>query len=289
MRLMLILMFNKTLVIINSTKLMKKIAFLIIASFIFLLSSCKDEAEVYDGQPALHFNKGTNGEAVVKQNTGSTTVNIDFGTIQSLSGAAQVKLVVDETVSTAVEGTDFQIINSEVAVNAGQIGGQFQVKLLEATATVEPKVIVFKLQSSSVPNATFDQTYILRYTKSCSFSIVPFTGTYSVVTDTWADYEPGNTVTLQQGPLPNQFKILANNNPYISNFGTAYMLVTVSNDGSITVASNEPFDYGGSTGALSVNGTGTVNFCTGAINISKLDFSGPGGSSLGNQFVLVKN
>ncbi len=289
MRLMLILMFNKTLVIINSTKLMKKIAFLIIASFIFLLSSCKDEAEVYDGQPALHFNKGTNGEAVVRENTGSTTVNIDFGTIQSLSGAAQVKLVVDKTVSTAVEGTDFQILTPEVTVNGGQIDGKFQVKLLEATATVEPKVIVFKLQSSSIPNATFDQTYILRYTKSCLFNIAPFTGTYKVVIDTFEDYEPGNTVTVQQGPSPNQFKILANNNPYITNFSTAYMLVTVSVDGNITVQSNEPFNYGGATGALGVTGTGTVNFCTGAINISKLDFAGPAGSALGNQFVLVKN
>ncbi|MFN4363315.1 hypothetical protein [Chryseobacterium hispalense] len=268
---------------------MKKIAFLILASFIFLFNSCKDEAEVYDGQAYLHFNKGTTGEAVVRQNTGSTTVNIDFGTIQSLSGAAQVKLVVDKTVSTAVEGTDFQILTPEVTVNAGQIGGQFQVKLLEATATVEPKVIVFKLQSASIPNATFDQTYILRYTKACEFSITPFSGAYTVVTDTWADYEPGDTVILQQGPLPNQFKILASNNPYITNFSTAYMLVTVNTNGSITVASNEPFNYGGSTGTLNITGSGTVNFCTGAINISDLDFQGAAGSALNNQFVLIKN
>jgi hypothetical protein len=200
-----------------------------------------------------------------------------------------VKLVVDKTVSTAVEGTDFQILTPEVTVNAGQIGGQFQVKLLEATATVEPKVIVFKLQSASIPNATFDQTYILRYTKACEFSITPFSGAYTVVTDTWADYEPGDTVILQQGPLPNQFKILASNNPYITNFSTAYMLVTVNTNGSITVASNEPFNYGGSTGTLNITGSGTVNFCTGAINISDLDFQGAAGSALNNQFVLIKN
>ncbi|WP_283421020.1 hypothetical protein [Chryseobacterium profundimaris] len=268
---------------------MKKIAFLILASFIFLLNSCKDEAEVYDGQAYLHFNKGTTGEAVVRQNTGSTTVSIDFGTIQSLSGTSQVKLVVDKTVSTAVEGTDFQILNPEVTVNAGQIGGQFQVKLLEATATVEPKVIVFKLQSASIPNATFDQTYILRYTKACEFSITPFSGTYTVVKDTWQDYQPGETVILQQGPLPNQFKILANNNPYISNFSTAYMLVTVNTDGTIAVASNEAFVYEPPTGPLNVTGSGTVNFCTGAINISDLDFSGAAGTAPDNQFELIKN
>ncbi|MCA6066809.1 DUF4843 domain-containing protein [Chryseobacterium sp. RG1] len=268
---------------------MKKIAFLILASFIFLLSSCKDEAEVYEGQPYLHFNKGVNGEAVVKQGTGSTIANIDFGTVQSLSGAAQVKLVVDKTVSTAVEGVDFQIVAPEVTVNAGQIGGQFQVKLLEATATVEAKVIVFKLQSSSIPNATFDQTYILRYTKSCDFNMAPFTGTYKVVTDTWEDYEAGDLVTVQPGLAANQFKILSTNNPYISNASTSYMLVTVANDGSVQLVSNEPFNYGGTTGTLSLSGSGTVNFCTGAINISNLNFSGAAGSSTGNQFVLVKN
>lgn len=147
---------------------MKKIAFLILASIIFMLNSCKDEAEVYEGNPAaLHFNKGVRSEAIVKQGTGSTTVNIDFGTIQAVSGASQVKLVVDTSVSTAVEGTDFQIVNQNITINPDQLGAQFQVKLLEATATVDPKVIVFKLQSGSVANATFSQTYTLTYYKAC--------------------------------------------------------------------------------------------------------------------------
>jgi hypothetical protein len=279
-------MFNKTQGIINNLKSMKKIAFLILASFIFLLNSCKDEAEVYEGNPpALHFNKGVRGEATVTQGTGSTTVNIDFGTIQALSGASQVKLVVDTSVSTAVEGTDFQIVNQNMTVNPGQIGGQFQVKLLEATATVEAKVIVFKLQSSSIANATFDQTYILQYTKSCPFSITPFSGTYTVTSDTWEDYQPGDQITVQQGPAANQFKILANNNPYISNGGTAYMLVTVATNGNVVVTSNEPFNYGGSLGAVAVSGTGKVNFCTGAIEINPINF----GANSGYKFSLMKN
>jgi len=264
---------------------MKKIAFLIIASFIFLLSSCKDEAEVYDGQPALHFNKGTIGDAVVKQNSGSATVNINFGTIHALSADSQVKIVVDKTVSTALEGTDFQIVKPEITVSAGQIEGNFQVKLLEATATVEPKVIVFKIQSSSIPNATFDQTYILRYTKSCLFNITPFTGSYKVVADTWEDYVPGDIVTVQQGPMPNQFKILATNNAYISNFNTAYMLVTVADNGSITVASNQLFEYGGNLGSIPVSGSGKVNFCNGSIDITSIAY----GANTGYKLSLVKN
>jgi hypothetical protein len=264
---------------------MKKIAFLILAFFVFFLNSCKDDAAVYEGDPYLHFNQGARGTAVVTAGTGSNTVDVEFGTIQALSGSAQVKLIVDTSVSTAVEGTDFQIVNQNLTVNAGQINGKFQVKLLEAGAVEAGKVIVFKLQSSSIPNATFDQTYTLTYKKACLFSVTPFSGTYKVVNDTWEDYSPGDLIPVQAvAGTTNQFKILASNNPYISNAATAYMLVTVADNGAITVASNQPFNYGGAN-VFAVSGTGTVNFCTGAIDITSLAF----GSNAGNKFSLVKN
>lgn len=173
---------------------MKKIAFLIFASFIFLLNSCKDEAEVYDGQPYLHFNKGTTGDAAVTGGTGSNTVNVEFGTIAPASG--QVKLVVDTNLSTAVEGTDFQIVNQNTTVNSGEIGGKFQVKLLESGATLLPKVIVFKLQSSSIPNATFDQSYVLTYKKVCPSALA---GAYQY--STINAFTPDGGSTTVPGPL----------------------------------------------------------------------------------------
>ncbi|MCY0975805.1 hypothetical protein PGH12_14040 [Chryseobacterium wangxinyae] len=175
---------------------MKKIAFLIFASLIFLLNSCKDEAAVYEGQSYLHFNKGVSSDAAVTGGTGSNTVNIEFGTITPVSGASQVKLVVDTSVSTAVEGTDFQIINQNTTVNAGEIGGKFQVKLLESGATLTPKLIVFKLQSSSIPNATFDQTYILTYKKVCPSALA---GSYQY--STVNAFTPDGGSTTVPGPL----------------------------------------------------------------------------------------
>lgn len=156
-----------------------------------MLNSCKDEREVYEGNPAaLHFNKEVRSEAIVLQGTGSTTVNVSFGTIQAVSGPSQVKLVVDTNVSTAVEGTDFQILNQNLTVNPDQLGAQFQIKLLEATATTTPKVIAFKLQSSSVPNASFAQTYILSYYKACPTSV--FFGSGGIFRNTVANYNPAN-------------------------------------------------------------------------------------------------
>lgn len=169
---------------------MKKFAFLILAFITIFLNSCKDEPTTYEGDPYLHFNKDVKGEAVVKSGTGSTTVNIEFGTVTPLSGPAQVKLVVDKTVSTAVEGTDFQIVNQDLTVAAGQATAQFQVKLLEATATVEPKLIVFKLQSASIANSTFAQTYILTYNKACPSSAFVGNGIFK---NTVANYNAPNT------------------------------------------------------------------------------------------------
>ncbi|RQO39100.1 hypothetical protein DBR39_08910 [Chryseobacterium sp. KBW03] len=263
---------------------MKKIAFLILSFFVFFLNSCKDETAVYEGDSYLHFNKGTRGEAIVTEGTGSQIVDVEFGTVHPLSGSAQVKLVVDPSTSTAVEGVDFQIVNQNLTVNAGQISAKFQVKLLESGATVKPRVITFKLQSSSVANATFDQTYVLTYTKACLFTIAPFTGIYKVKVDSWKDYSVDDEVPVQQGPAANQFKILSTNNPALLNAATSYMLVTVANDGSVVVTSNQPFNYGG-TDIFAVTGTGKVNFCTGDIDITSLAF----GSNTGYKFSLSKN
>lgn len=169
---------------------MKKFAFLILAFITIFLNSCKDEPTVYEGDPYLHFNKDVRGEAIVKSGTGSTTVNIEFGTTNPLSAPAQVKLVVDKTVSTAIEGTDFQIVNQDLTVAAGQNTAQFQVKLLEATATVEPKLIVFRLQSASVANTTFAQTYTLTYNKACPASAFIGNGIFK---NTVANYNAPNT------------------------------------------------------------------------------------------------
>ena len=188
---------------------MKKIAFLILAFVLFFFNSCKDDAQVYDGESYLHFNKGTRSEAVVKIGSGPTTVGINFGTAHALSGAAQVKLVVDTSVSTAVEGTDFQIINQNQTVDAGKIEGQFQVKLLEAGATVNPKVIVFKLQSSSVANATFDQTYTLTYTKACPASSFVGNGLFTNNVASWGN--PGVVYSIQDLGVVNgvgTFKVI---------------------------------------------------------------------------------
>lgn len=263
---------------------MKIFKYLSIPIFALMLFSCEErEDAVYEGDNFVSF-AATSSEATVVKGSTSKEVTISYTTLSEAKANTDVKISVDTNNSTAIEGTDFKIINATDNLAAGQKVGKFRIQLYESGASETPKVITFKISSPTVPNAIFNQTHELKYSLECPFNISVFSGTYKVVTDSWQDYSPGALITVQQGPSANQFKILANNNPYILNASTAYMIVTVANDGSATVSANQPFNYGGSD-VFTIGGSGTVNFCTGGINISNLAF----GSYTGYKFVLEKN
>ncbi len=123
------------------------------------------------------------------------------------------------------------------------------------------------------------------YDVSCPFEDASlFDGNYVVVTDDWEDYVAGDVVPVVYNPADGlyKFRILATNNPFISNAATAYMLVTIDPiDSSVTVISNEDFNYGP---LIPVTGTGSVGSCTGDINLS-LNFVG---YAVSQSFILVK-
>lgn len=112
-----------------------------------------------------------------------------------------------------------------------------------------------------------------------------FEGNYTVTADAWADYAAGDVVPVEYNPEdgPYTFRILNTNNAYVANKDSAYMLVTVNpDDGTVTVTSNESFDYGV---PIDVTGSGSVGTCTGNINLS-LNFVG---NATNQAFRLVKN
>lgn len=111
-----------------------------------------------------------------------------------------------------------------------------------------------------------------------------FQGTYVVTRDDWADYAVGDEVPVVLGDDPFTFRILSANNPFISNPDSSYMEVTINpEDGTVTVQSNECFDYGPGF-CLPVTGSGSIGSCTGSIDIT-IDFSP---SFAGNIFRLEK-
>lgn len=108
-----------------------------------------------------------------------------------------------------------------------------------------------------------------------------FDGNYLVTADAWADYAVGDVVPVAFD-TGYTFRILSTNNPFINNASTAYMEVTIDPaDGSVTVVSNEDFDYGV---PVPVTGNGSVGTCTGDINLN-LNFVG---QATNQAFTLVK-
>lgn len=130
------------------------------------------------------------------------------------------------------------------------------------------------------------QTYIV----SCPLDDASlFSGDYKVITDQWSDYTAGKIIPLVYNPADGTFtfRILATQNPYISNKSTAYLKVTVNPATfAATVQSNEDFDYGGGD-TTPVTGSGSISSCSGDISL-KLNFLGFGPGYAGYNFVLEK-
>ena len=180
-----------------------------------------------------------------------------------------------DAIATSSDITVFDklIISADVTLKNGSV-----YELFTADGTPRFGADIANSQQFSV-----SQTYII----SCPLDDASnFNGDYKVVQDTWVDYMPGEIVPVvynsEDGLL--KFKIMSTNNPFINNPGTSYMLVTIDpTDSSVTVQSNEDFDYGGGF-VVPVTGTGAVGSCTGDISLT-LDY-GPYGPYY---FDLVKN
>jgi hypothetical protein len=113
-----------------------------------------------------------------------------------------------------------------------------------------------------------------------------FNGNYKVVLDKWNDYKVGATVPAVYNAADGttKFRINASTNPALVNAATAYLLVTINADATVTVVSNEDYNYGGGD-TTNVVGTGTVGYCGSFINLT-LDF--PGFAASGYALNLVK-
>jgi hypothetical protein len=264
---------------------MKKIfSILSIFALMFLINSCRSEELTYEGDSLLLFNSPqSSANTTVTSGAGNATYNVPFGVVKTVDADSDVTLVVDAANSTAKEGVDFIIPNKTVTLKAGTSTGTVPVTLLETGATLAPKSIAFKLQSNTLKNAAFNQNFKLNYSLACPFVNTKFNGNYKVVTDTWADYATNDLVPVKPGANANEIYIMSTNNPYLVNSATSYMILTVSPEGNVVVTSNQNFDYGGGF-VVPITGTGTVDRCSGDINLSVLNF----GTYKNNKFVLKK-
>lgn len=183
---------------------MKKIFFLLLACM--LAFSCKEaEADIYKGESYLNFNKGVSSNAFVLNSQTYNDVKISYGTVKAVQEPHQVKLVFQSSGSTAVQGTDFEILNNATDnLTAGEVGGEFTIRIYKASATQAGKTAMFKLQSD-LPNAGFDQTYTLNMSLTCPVS--SFVGVFNNTTNWWYDNPGGQFLIQESTATANQLLI----------------------------------------------------------------------------------
>ncbi|WP_312341022.1 hypothetical protein [Chryseobacterium binzhouense] len=182
---------------------MKKIFFILLALTFF---ACKEvEPDIYTGENMLNFNKGVSGNGFVLNTQTFADYKISYGIIKAAQAPHQVKLVFDQANSTAVLNTDFQILNNGIDdILAGEVQGDFTIRINRSTATQAGKTAVFKLQSSTLPNAGFDQTFTLNISLTCPVST--FVGNFTNTVSFWN--APGTPVEiLENSSTPNQLLI----------------------------------------------------------------------------------
>lgn len=184
---------------------MKNIFYLLLGCLFFF--ACKDpDADIYEGDTMLNFNKGVNGNGFVLNSQTYSDYKISYGSLKAVQSNHSVKLVFDASNSTAVQGTDFEILNNATDdLSAGETGGEFTIRIYKAPAVQSGKTAVFKLQSASLMNAGFDQTYTLNMSLTCPVS--SFVGNFTN-TATWWNSGPGGAYEIVENPaVANQLLV----------------------------------------------------------------------------------
>ncbi|RNA60751.1 hypothetical protein D1631_01785 [Chryseobacterium nematophagum] len=227
-------------------------------------TSCKQDDIYYEGDPFLFFNKGEEGDAYVDQGGNYNDVTVDFGAMRPVDGDHQVSLVVDTKNSTAVEGTQYQILNNgNGSIAAGANAGKFTVRILEAGNTADAKKAVFTLKSSSIANAQFKQSYTLNMSLKCPIS--NFIGSFENTETWWGDSAGGIYDIVESTTTTNQLlvKDFFGSRDLVLNYNPDTFVITIPEQYTgvnYTVAPNQSQIWAkGSTDASQVS---TFNTCT---------------------------
>ncbi len=137
-------------------------------------------------------------------------------------------------------------------------------ELTDGTGNTEPTLI-------SV--AAYNNAMSFQIIVSCPFVQSEIIGEYVVVADVWADYSPGDPLTVVAGESSDTFRILTDDNPYISNAAGSWLEVTVDvATGASTALSNFGYAYNGWYTMLRQQArTGLTLSCIGYVSID-IDF-----------------
>lgn len=178
-------------------RLLKNIGLVVVS---LLLTRCaSNEVELYNGPSQIHFVEET-GSMIV--NDSNPIFSIEVGVSKPVDYKRTFDVVIDTESSSAIEGQSFELLNSQVLVEAGKTMATIDVQGLFDGS--EPSGVLLKLKLSSENKdevAQFKNSFELELFKFCEFNRDAFIGTYHV-------YEHANNgefeydVTITEGDDP---------------------------------------------------------------------------------------
>lgn len=185
---------------------MKTIKYLAIVMLSLTLVNCStdDKGEREYGVSSINFlNQGQAKSVFVLSDSGYTDAVLEFGSVNKVSGNNTVRLVPDVANSTAVEGVDYTILKGTDELSSGEDTGSFTVRFLESPATQAGKTVVFRLESETLPNATYNNVLVVNVSLTCP--IETFLGDFS--SNTWI-LEEMSVNEIVAGSAPNSMRIV---------------------------------------------------------------------------------
>lgn len=174
--------------------------FTVAASLLTLVYCSEAEQPFTEGDSYLHFAKEQSGNAYVQQNAGNANFKVPYGVTKAVEGDHNVELVLDQSKSTAVLGTDFTVSSSTLP--SGSVYGDINLNIKESAAAAGKKA-VFKLKSATLPSANFKNEYTVNFNLRCPIS--SFVGNFTNTESWWNN--PGGNFQIVQGTVANQLLV----------------------------------------------------------------------------------
>lgn len=239
---------------------MKNIKILILSLLAVIAVSCNgndDGTMAYSGgQNDLAFSFGESQNIVILPDAGTFTDKVYFGTYRNVSQDHSVKLVFDAENSTAVEGVDFDIVESTKTLQSGTALNFFEVIVYEAPANTLGKLAVFKLECATLDLSTVKIQRNVMISLGCPLDLSTFPLKYTVDVFASSSQVPQHIVDLTVvGGAVNTFSFenlwsarfvstLTGDNSYVNQFGYKGKLI-INCDDTVTVVSDNDYSTGG--------------------------------------------
>ncbi|MBK0381562.1 hypothetical protein I5M32_01195 [Pedobacter sp. SD-b] len=269
-------------------KFIKLFAFVFVCAFItttFSGCSNKDNYPVTNPPLQASFTGLSTANFGVSNTVPVPTYKLPIGL--TTTSNSDTKITVSVTSPTgAVEGTQYKIASKTLTLPAGSVLGYLDItSSYDAYKNDRVDTLVIKITSADgVTPSDYNNTIKLVINKFCPFNADLLSGDFTVITDEWADYAPGSTITVTKVDAGTvSFKYGANNAKPI--------LIKVNSKNVTSVTKQEYGDYGSANGGpfsvQSVNSSKNVAApCEGTISVLLNHTNSRG--DYGNYLIVLK-